>query len=172
MWFSLRTQGAVLCFAAVESKKEEGTQKLVRAAVIVSLFPLHVHFLSSTLRLRIHARFLHPCQPTKYLTCLPRASPRAPPPSSRGLCMSKRCQPEVRGPSRPFESISRRPGGGKSARPLGDQPQRSTAPNGTNGDGTTTEPTATPNWRVSASRFWSAGSGVGRNLFGVYSLFT
>ncbi|UQC84394.1 uncharacterized protein CLUP02_09891 [Colletotrichum lupini] len=39
--------------------------------------------------------------------------------------MSKRCQPEVRGPTPTLNGI-----------------------NGTNGDGTTTEPTATPNWRV------------------------
>ncbi|KAK1529565.1 hypothetical protein CPAR01_11877, partial [Colletotrichum paranaense] len=75
-------------------------------------------------------------------SCAPRAPlfPRA--------VYVKRCQPEVRGPSCPFESISRRPGGGG-----GRKTTRRPAPtlngiNGTNGDGTTTEPTATPNWRV------------------------
>ncbi|KAK1505621.1 hypothetical protein CABS01_01089 [Colletotrichum abscissum] len=70
------------------------------------------------------------------------------PPSSRGLCMSKRCQPEVRGPSCPFESISRRPGGGGGGRKTTRRPAPTlNGINGTNGDGTTTEPTATPNWR-------------------------
>ncbi|KAK1723852.1 uncharacterized protein BDZ83DRAFT_370893 [Colletotrichum acutatum] len=70
-----------------------------------------------------------------------------PPPSCRGLCMSKRCQPEVRGPSCPFESISRRPGGG--GRKTTRRPASTLyGTNGTNGDGTTTEPTATPDWRV------------------------
>lgn len=151
------------CCVLLRSKaKKRSTQKLVRAAVAVSLthsYPLSgmctLYSLLCGFGFMLSSSILVSLQST--LLAYPRA-----PLSSRRLCMSKRCQPEVRGPSCPFESISRRPGGGgaqdHSATSLNAQrhqrhqrgraPQRSQRPLLIG---------------VSASRFWSAGSGVGRN---------